>query len=223
MNKSKVLIVGSSGHAKVIIDIFEKDNDYEIIGLLDSYRSVTENEFGYPIIGSYKNIPQKILKLKNLFFFIAIGDNWKRQIVHKKIVDLVANAKFASAIHPSAQMGKNVRIGEGAAIMSGAIINSDSEVGDFTIINTNTSLGHDGNMSSFSSLAPRVVVGGNVTIGDFTAICIGATLTNKISIGKHSIIGAGALLMKDCGDHKIMYGTPAKHIRDRPIGEEYII
>ena len=30
MNKPKVLIFGSSGHAKVVIDIFEKEGIYEI-------------------------------------------------------------------------------------------------------------------------------------------------------------------------------------------------
>ena len=38
MKKEKVLIVGSSGHSKVIIDIFEKMSNISIIGLIDAYR-----------------------------------------------------------------------------------------------------------------------------------------------------------------------------------------
>ena len=222
MNKPKVLIFGSSGHAKVIIDIFEKENMYEIIGLLDSYRSIGEKTLGYPVIGTYNTIPKEILALKNLSLFIAIGDNWERQQVFKKIINLIPNAEFVNAIHPSSQIGKNVTIGKGVSLMAGSIVNSDSLIGDFTILNTNASLGHDSKMSDFSSLGSRAVTGGHVMIGDFSAISIGATLVNKLSIGKHSIIGAGSLLMKDCGDNKIMYGVPAKIIRNHPKGEKYM-
>ncbi len=223
MNKPKVLIFGSSGHAKIIINSFEKEGIYEIVGLLDSYKSIGETVLGYPVVGSEKNIPQEILNLENLHFFVAVGDNWNRQIVYKSILLLVTKAKFASTIHPSAQIGKNVKIGKGVAILAGTVVSSEAEIGNFVVVNTNAGLAHDCKMSNFSSLGPKAATGGNVSIGDFTAISIGATLTNKISIGKHSIIGAGALLMKNCGDNKIMYGVPAKIIRDRAIGEEYMI
>lgn len=37
MREEKVLVVGSSGHAKVIIDILEKNNK-EVIGVIDDFR-----------------------------------------------------------------------------------------------------------------------------------------------------------------------------------------
>ncbi len=42
MDKQKVLIVGSSGHSKLIIDTFEKEEKYEIVGLIDTFREIGE-------------------------------------------------------------------------------------------------------------------------------------------------------------------------------------
>jgi sugar O-acyltransferase (sialic acid O-acetyltransferase NeuD family) len=222
MNNQKVIIVGSSGHSKVIIDIFEKENKYQIVGLLDAYRNVGEETLGYKVIGKEDDLPFLLSQNSNCKIFIAIGDNWIRNKVKNKIINIVPGIDFATTIHPSAQIGKNVQIGKGVAIMAGAIINSDTKIGDFTIINTKASIDHDSKMLKYSSMAPNVTTGGNVSIGEFSAISIGATIKHGLSIGDHSIIGAGALLMKNCGDNLIMYGVPAKEIRKREIGEKYL-
>lgn len=222
MSKQNVMIVGSSGHSKVIIDIFEKEGKYEIIGLLDAFRKIGEETLGYKVIGKEDDLPDLLSKNPNCKLFIAIGDNWNRGEVRDKIVGIIPTIDFASAIHPSAQIGKNVRIGKGVAIMAGVIINSGTVIEDFTIINTKVSIDHDNKVFKFSSLAPNATTGGNVSIGEFSAISISATIKHGISIGKHTVIGAGALLMKNCGDNQIMYGIPAKEIRKRNIGDKYL-
>ncbi len=206
MNKQTVLIVGSSGHSKVIIDIFEKEEKYEIIGLLDAYRKIGEETLGYKVVGKEDDLKELLNEYPNTKIFIAIGDNWIRKKVSEKILAIIPNIEFATTIHPSAQIGKNVTIGKGVAIMAGSVINSATQIGDFTIINTKASIDHDSKMFDFSSLAPNSTTGGNVSIGNYSAISIGATIKHGISIGKHAIIGAGALLMNDCEDNLIMYG-----------------
>ena len=222
MKKDKVVIVGSSGHSKVIIDIFEKQNKYKIIGLLDAHREVGSETLGYQVIGNELALKNLVSSYPTLKVFIAIGDNWIRSIVVNKILGLVPGIDFATAIHPSAQIGKQVTIGKGVAIMAGAIINSDSSIGDFTIINTKASMDHDGKMAAFSSLAPNVTLGGNVSIDEFSAVSISATVKHGISIGKHAVIGAGSLLMRGCANNLVLYGSPAKEIRTREIGERYL-
>lgn len=222
MSKQKVIIVGSSGHSKVIIDIFEKEDKYRIIGLLDAFRKIGEKTLGYKVIGKEDDLPGLISKNPNCKIFIAIGDNWIRKKVRNKIIEIIPNIDFATTIHPSANIGKNVIIGKGVAIMAGAIINSDTVIEDFTIINTKASIDHDSKMLKFSSLAPNATTGGNVSIGEFSAISIGATIKHGISIGNHTIIGAGALVMKNCEDNLIMYGIPAKVIRKREKGDKYL-
>jgi len=222
MSNKKVLIIGSSGHSKVIIDIFEKEKKYEIIGLLDKYRCIGEETLGYKVLGCEENLKELLQIYPNIKLFIAIGDNWIRYKVFNKILSNYPNIDFVSTIHPSAQIANNVKVGKGVSIMAGVIINSDVNIGDFVIINTKASIDHDSKMLNFSSLAPNVTTGGNVQIGEYSAVSISTTIKHNLIVGSHSVIGAGSLLMKNCGDNKIMYGVPAKIIRNREIGEKYL-
>ena len=210
MNDQKVLIIGSSGLSKVIIDIFEKEGRHRISGLLDDFRNVGEETLGYKVVGKVEDIPDLLDDNTNSKIFIAIGDNWSRQKVMNRVLDINPDIDFISTIHPSAQIGKNVKIGKGVVIMAGAIINSDTQIGDFTILNVKASISHDCKMSDFSSLGPNVTVGGYVTIGEFSAISIGATIKDRLNIGKHSVIGAGALLLKDCEDNVVVWSPGTK-------------
>ncbi|MFM8950205.1 MAG: acetyltransferase [Bacteroidota bacterium] len=218
----RVIIVGSSGHAKVLVDIFEKAGGFEILGFIDSYRAKGEKTLGYEVLGSEDDISFILAENSGCKVFIAIGDNWTRKLIYDRLKSSIPSVEFATAVHPSAQIGKDVNIGNGVAIMAGAVINSCTEVGDFAIINTNASLDHDCKMDAFSSLAPGVTTGGGVTIGAFSAIGIGANISHRICIGSHTVIGAGSLLLESCADQFLLFGVPAKVIRSRAIGEKYL-
>ena len=53
-----IIIIGSSGHGKVVIDILEKENKYFIAGLFDDkYERAGAAFFGYEILGKIYSIP----------------------------------------------------------------------------------------------------------------------------------------------------------------------
>jgi FlaA1/EpsC-like NDP-sugar epimerase len=60
-----IIIIGSSGHAKVIIDIVISQGRYQIVGLLDPYRNIGEITLGYPILGKEEDLP-KLVNAYNL-------------------------------------------------------------------------------------------------------------------------------------------------------------
>jgi len=217
-----IIVVGSSGHAKVVIDCIEKENKYEIIGLLDRFKEVGSSSFGYKIIGKEEDLQNLIKKHKIEGGIIAIGDNFIRYTVYDKILKDVPQFNFIKVIHPSAQIARNVLIGKGTVIMANTTISSEATVGNFCIINNNSSLDHDSEMLDYSSLAPGSSTGGNVKIGLFTAVSLGAKVIHGITIGEHTIIGAGSNVIKDIPEYVVAYGNPAKVIRDRLAGEKYL-
>lgn len=222
IEKQNIVVIGASGHAKVIIDIIEQENKYHIVGLIDSFKAKGESIFNYNILGSEADLLDLIAQHNFKAGIIAIGDNWTRKLVFDKIRGLVPDFYFVTAIHPKAIIGKNVTIGKGTVIMPGVIVNSDTKIGKFCILNTKASLDHDGNIKKFASLAPNATIGGNVNIGAFSAICLGANVIQDITIGKHSIIGAGALVNRDVESFKMVYGVPFKVIRTIDKGEKYL-
>ncbi|WP_396636748.1 acetyltransferase [Maribacter sp. R77961] len=220
--ENPMLIFGASGHAKVVIDIVEKSVAGTIIGLLDNYKPKDAVVFGYKVLGCENVLPEILKKYPTCSILIAVGDNWTRSVIFEKIIKLTPKINFASAIHPSALIGKDVEIGKGVVIMPGAVVNCHSKIGDFTIINTRASIGHEGIMHKFSSLASNVTLGGNVEIGAYSAISISATILHGKKIGTHTIVGASSLITKDCMELSVFYGNPARKIRVRKVGDVYL-
>ncbi|MGB4672825.1 MAG: acetyltransferase [Azovibrio sp.] len=217
-----IIIIGSSGHAKVTIDVVQHENKFRIVGLIDRFRNIGEETMGYTILGKEDDLPKLIRTHELNGAIVAIGDNFIRANVVAHVKEISPELSFVSAIHPRATIANGVSIGEGTIVMAGAAINSCSSVGKFCIINTNSSLDHDSILNDFASLAPGATIGGNCHIGIYSAIGIGAVLTNGINIGEHTVIGAGSLVMNSMKSYIVAYGTPTKEIRNRKPGEKYL-
>jgi sugar O-acyltransferase (sialic acid O-acetyltransferase NeuD family) len=218
----KILIIGSSGHAKVICDIVEKEGLYVIIGFLDNFREPGEEVFGYRVLGKLDDLPELSSQYDVSDGIIAIGDNFNRYKVYKEISQTLPGFSFISTVHPGANIARDVDIDIGTVIMAGVSINPGCRTGKFCILNTNSSLDHDSVMGDFSSMAPNVSTGGNVSIGSFSAIGIGASIIHGVSIGSHTVIGAGAVVLKDVNSYKVAYGSPAREIRNRKEDDKYL-
>ena len=210
-----ILIVGCSGHARVVIDIVELEGKYRIHGLIDSFKDSGTQLLGYEVIGTEEDIPTLVRSgTASAMGIVAIGDNWSRARIVTRIRELQSNFQFLTAIHPSACVARDVHVGDGTVVMAGAVVNVGSSIGPFCILNTCCSVDHDCILGEYSSLAPGVVTGGQVVVGAFSAFGIGATAIHKVQIGEHTVVGAGATVLKDVPDRVVVYGTPARIIRE---------
>lgn len=194
----KLIIIGASGHGKVIADI-AVNNGYEDIVFLDDNESVLECA-GYPVIGktcqAAKMDGDKI---------IAIGNAEVREKIQK-------NIKVITLVHPDAVISRRVQIGDGTVVMAGAVINSDTVIGDGCIINTGASVDHDCKIGNFSHISVGTHIAGTCVIGDRTWIGAGATVSNNVKICCDSMIGAGAVVVNDIDVSGTYVGVPAKLI-----------
>lgn len=196
MNKEFV-IIGASGHAKVIIEIIEEMNG-RIVDVIDTN----------PLISSILGYQVKHQPIYSAPVIVAIGNNQ----IRNKVVNSIS-ADFAVAIHPKAIISKTCKVQVGTVIMGGATINAESVIGKHCIINTNASIDHDCIISNFVHISPNASVAGNVEVGEGTHIGIGSTVIQGIKIGKWATIGAGAVVIKDVPDYAIVVGVPGKIIK----------
>jgi len=218
----KVFVIGASGHAKVVIDIIEKQGVFRIAGLIDRFKPKGESVFRYPILGAESDLPDLMPALDAVGGVVAIGDNWLRSEAVARIKQVMPGFRFVSAVHPSAQIGRGVSIGAGTVVMAGVVINADTVIGEHCIVNTHASLDHDNWIGDFVTIAPHAATGGNVQIQNYSVLSLGAKIVHGIHIGEHTVIGAGATVLDDLPGYVVAFGTPARVQRPRQAGERYL-
>jgi sugar O-acyltransferase (sialic acid O-acetyltransferase NeuD family) len=218
----RIVLFGGGNHVTYCIDIIEKQGLYKVVGITDPNISIGTDILGYPVIGKQEDIKKLIKEYKIEAGIITIGDNWIRKVVKEKIVEIVPNFQFVSAIHPSVILGKNVLVGNGTIMMAGCIVSPNTKIGEFCFFATGAILEHDSIMHDFASLSAGSITGGKVEIGEGAAITLGVTLFDRIKIGKYSVIGSGSLVTKDIPENILAYGIPAKIVRSRKPHEKFL-
>ena len=219
--RAAIVVIGASGHAKAVIDIIERQGACEVYGLVDTHKNPGTKLMGYEVLGPDEEIPRLLHEGKIVGGIIAIGHNWVRYQMAQRVMRLAPDFVFINAIHPSAQVAREVQLGKGIAIMAGVCVKPDTRIADLCFLNTNASVGHDSVFEESSCLQPNVATGGNVRIGTSSAVSIGATVLQGVTIGSHTVIGAGSTVLSDVPDRVVAYGTPCRVIRTRQADEDY--
>src|SRR5271155_5798489 len=119
---ARVVVIGCAGHARVVLEILESDKNFQVVGLLDTFKPITTSVQGYQVIGSDDDLPGLFAANICDGVFVAVGDNWVRSQIVKRIKERVPQANFVSAVHRSAQISPNVSIGAGTVIMAGVVV-----------------------------------------------------------------------------------------------------
>ena len=209
MDKQPALVVvGASGHAKVVIDIVEKEGRYRISHLLDDNPALHgQSFFGYRVAGATSSIPGTG---ENPLALVAIGDNSARM----RIAGWLRGNGFdlARAVHPQSHLGRGAVVGDGTVIMAGAVVNSDAAIGDNVIVNTGATVDHDCVVGDGVHLAPGVHLCGGVQVGAGSFIGAGTVIIPGIRVGNNAIVGAGSTLLEDVSENARAAGSPARKL-----------
>lgn len=195
----RLIIVGASGHGKVVADIAQL-NGYSDIMFLDNNPEIKICA-GYPVLG-----PDSMLTELDGEVFIAVGN----ASVRKKLMEQYSDRLFPILVHPRAIVADSVKLGFGTVVMAGAVINPDATVGAGCIINTSSSVDHDCVISDYVHVSVGSHIAGTVTVGKGTWVGAGAILSNNISVCANCMIGAGAVVINDITSEGMYVGVPAR-------------
>lgn len=209
MSRQRVLVYGAGGHGKVVIDILERDDRYEITGIIDDDPGLKGTDFcSYEILGGQGDLLH--LRLDSQLI-LAIGDNHVRRRLAAALESL--GFQFARALHPSSTLARDVTLGQGAVVAAHGVVNSATTIGEHVIINTGATVDHDCTIGNFSHISPGAHLGGNIELGQLVHVGLGASIVNNVTIGIGSIIGAGAAVVEDIPPNVVAAGVPARIIR----------
>lgn len=207
--KDKLLIIGASGHGKVVADIALKMNKWNNIVFLDDDEDIITS-LGLKVIGKSADA---IHKIDEYDMFVGIGNNQTRQKIQNELELIGANLPIL--IHPNSVIGEQVNISSGTVIMAGVVINSCTSIGRGCIINTAATIDHDNTIEDFVHISPGSHLAGKVTVGNGSWLGIGCNISNNISIAEKSIVGAGSVVINDTSPYSTVVGVPAHVIKIR--------
>src|SRR5262245_20724831 len=106
----RLLIVGASGHARVVADIARRMGSLAIAGVCN--RSGTGELEGIPVIARDVDVPA-LWRLQAFdLACIAIGDNWTRANAVELMTKEEPEITFATLIHPRAVVADPASVGE---------------------------------------------------------------------------------------------------------------
>jgi sugar O-acyltransferase (sialic acid O-acetyltransferase NeuD family) len=211
-----IAIFGAGGHAVSVANVATSAG-FRVSHFIDSTKTGSYL-LDLPVVGDISEIGGAGAKQVS----IAVGDNSVRERVYHELISRDKDLLFPPLVHKSAVVSVFCEVEAGVVIMPGVIVGPNTKIGRFCLLNTRSSIDHDSQMGDFSSLAPGVVTGGTVRIGNRSAISIGATIKHGISVGDDVVIGAGSYLNKDAPNNSVMYGTPARLIRNRANNDPYL-
>lgn len=201
----KIVIIGASGHGKVIADIVASSGSI-VKGFLDDDNDIQGKEIiGFPVLGKIADY----VNYKECEFVIAIGNPYVREKIANELP-----VKWYTAIHPNAIISKlDVEIGEGTVIMANAVVNPSAKIGKHCIINTGAIVEHDNILDDYVHLSPNVTLAGIVKVGKSTHIGAGSCTKQVLNIASDCTVGAGSVIVRDITESGTYVGVPARKIK----------
>lgn len=205
-----IIIIGDSGHSKVIADSINASSDQQVYAKLDDKYDAVFSEAGI-VKGPIRHITTLLKENNDLNVIVGIGVNAIRQRIISTYE--LAEDVFCNVIHPSAVISPTAQLGKGIVIMPNAVVNADAVIGNHVILNSGSVVEHDCAVEDYAHLSPLAVLTGGVHVGAGSHIGAGASVIPGLKIGKWTTLGAGSVVISNIEDHVTAVGNPARVIR----------
>jgi sugar O-acyltransferase (sialic acid O-acetyltransferase NeuD family) len=169
-----------------------------------------EDVFGVRVIGADSLTSEDRL-------VVALGSSAARRAVVERLRHVPAGLLVA----PTAVIGPEVVMGEGAVICDYSIVTASATIGRHFQCNIYSYVAHDCRIGDFVTFAPRVSCNGNVHIEDGAYIGTGAmirqgTADRPTVIGAGATIGMGAVVTQDVPPGATLIGNSSRLLEPRP-------
>jgi sugar O-acyltransferase (sialic acid O-acetyltransferase NeuD family) len=207
-----IIVVGGSGHAKVLMSMLLLDHR-SILGFVDPDASLP-SILGVCRLGDdnevFRHAPERVRLVNGVGSGRSTG---LRTSVYARFRE--RHYTFETVIHPSALIDPDVHAGEGLQVMAGAVVQTGVRLGENVTLNTGTIVDHDCVIGDHVHLAPGATLSGCVHLEQGVHVGTGASIIQGIRVGAGSTVGAGAVVIRDVPTGVTVVGVPAKALSNQ--------
>lgn len=208
----KVIIIGSGGHAKVVIDIIQEMGEFNIIGITSESLLKGDLFLGYEVLGN-DDVLQNYTNDSQVLVAMGLGGYVNNTLRSKVYADVKKiGLSFINVIHPNSFISKTSELGEGVTVFPGVIINSHVQIGNNVIIATGATIDHETIIGNHVLISAGVTIGAYTVIKDQVLLALGSKVISGLKIDENALIAAGAVVVKNVNANSKMFGIPAKKI-----------
>ncbi len=180
MKTKKIHIIGSGTLAKLIVEIIESNDHYEVGGFFSD--DFCDSVSGYPIIGKFSDT----CNFKKLYLAIGIGEPKFRKVIFER--ELKNGHTFPPIIHSSVVKSRFSTIEQGVIIGPNSSILTGSVVKHGCCILSHVNINQDVQIEPFCLIGAGVIIGNNAKLGEACHIGLG----QRVSLNE--VVVAGTFL-----------------------------
>lgn len=187
--KNKLLIVGSGGFGRVVLE--HASLNYNCYFIDDSYE-VGDLVCNTTVVGHINDL----IKLKEEFKYliVAIGNNRIREKVYNQAKSL--GFVFPNIVSKSVYISPFAKIGCGCVFLNNVVIQNGSVVGNGVLLNPGVEIHHDGAVGDNCLVYTNSVIRTKAKLCDRVQVGSNVTVSNNVIIKADSILDDGCAILK---------------------------
>ncbi len=214
----RVVVYGAGNVGKMVAYILSYREDIQVVAMVDDSPDTWGKEVrGVQVIGGRDKLPA-LLADGVTGAICAIGDNKARGRLSEMLAQM--GFEIINAIHPTAHISKDVRMGTGNIVAAGVTLYVDPVIGNNVYFDAGAVVSHDTVIGDNALISSGATIGARIDIGRNVLVGLGASVMTpkwgqgaRLRVGDNAVIGIGAVVIDDVPDNAVVVGVPAKVIR----------
>jgi len=191
---NRVILIGAGRAATQVIEIIKLEKKQRIVGILDDTPEKWGSTIsGIPVCGSTAIIKKLFGKKEYDAVIITISTSVLARERYRNICAEYA-IPLTNAIHPTAVLSSNVKIGVGNVICALCYFGNDTIIGDNNFISANNSYDHHNIIGNNISTGPGCMTSGSVILGNKVRLGAGIFVEPLVELGNNVAIASGSII-----------------------------
>jgi sugar O-acyltransferase (sialic acid O-acetyltransferase NeuD family) len=219
-----LIILGASCNAHDVLDIVEAINlvqpKWHVAGFLDDNFARCNRFLGFDVLGPIAAAHD----FQSYMFINCIGSQSSHRDRSRLILETrIPSSKYATLVHPQANVSSRARLGSGVYISFGCCVGGGAALSDGVSLAPRVVIGHDSDVGCGTIIAPGVIVSGFVHIGANCYLGAACSVKQYIRVGDNALVGMGAVVTRHVQDGETVVGNPARTFRRNVVGEPELV